>query len=229
MSFGRKILNKYGWKDGEGLGKDNNGIAEPIKAKLKFDTKGLGVNEAESDFNNHWWQRVFKEAANNLHVEQDEQGNLEVKLKSKDNEVEISTKSYSIKKLKRAKNKNRNSLDSNGSKSYDNFIASATLVSSNCEVRIPNKIDVGSIEYGEMKILTDEELFKACKGRTAHKAARHGLKQSGKLLRVEQQDKDLLAKLYKDSNDTASKEANLKKEKDDINCRKAKKKKKKIK
>ncbi|XP_065212579.1 G patch domain-containing protein 4 [Planococcus citri] len=37
--------------------------------------------------------------------------------------------------------------------------------------------------------LTDEELFKACGGRTAHKAARHGLHLGGKLERVEHQEK----------------------------------------
>merc|ERR1712212_883358 len=39
-----------------------------------------------------------------------------------------------------------------------------------------------------MKMLTDEELFKACGGRTAHKGARHGLTASGKLARLEAQE-----------------------------------------
>ena len=41
--------------------------------------------------------------------------------------------------------------------------------------------------------LTDEELFKACGGRTAHKGARHGLTLNGKLSRIAEQEKQLLA------------------------------------
>lgn len=40
--------------------------------------------------------------------------------------------------------------------------------------------------------LTDEELFQACGGRTAHKGARHGIAKGGKLARIEQQEKSVL-------------------------------------
>ena len=52
-------------------------------------------------------------------------------------------------------------------------------------------------EKVESKILnlpiSDEELFKACGGRTAHKGARHGLKLNGKLARIAQQEERFLA------------------------------------
>lgn len=35
MSFGQKILERYGFKQGDGLGKNSNGITEPIKANFK--------------------------------------------------------------------------------------------------------------------------------------------------------------------------------------------------
>ncbi|XP_011191388.1 G patch domain-containing protein 4 [Zeugodacus cucurbitae] len=189
MDFARKILNKYGWKDGEGLGKNNNGIVKPLKASMKFDNAGLGSDQAASDFNNHWWERVFNEAAKNVDVTTTKNG-VSVDLKNKDESVEISTKEYSVKKLKKAKDQS-----SKADKRYDNFLQSATLTKSGDEIENPNKIAVADISVKKYKTLTDEELFRACGGRTAHKGARHGLKLSGKLARIEQQEQELLAKI----------------------------------
>lgn len=40
---------------------------KPIKAKLKFDTAGLGHDRAK-EFTDHWWERAFNDAAQNLNV-----------------------------------------------------------------------------------------------------------------------------------------------------------------
>ena len=45
---------KQGWSMGQGLGKESQGIAEPIKASLKFDTAGIGHDIAKQ-FTNNWW------------------------------------------------------------------------------------------------------------------------------------------------------------------------------
>ncbi|XP_067878800.1 G patch domain-containing protein 4 [Heterodontus francisci] len=42
--------------------------------------------------------------------------------------------------------------------------------------------------------LTDEELVRACGGRTGHKGARHGVTMSAKLIRLEEQERQFLAK-----------------------------------
>lgn len=181
MSFAEKILKKFGWKEGDGLGKNNDGISKPLKANLKFDNAGLGVDGAE-EFNNHWWERVFNEAANNVEIQKDGD---KVSLNQKNNEsVEITTKEYSVRKLKKRKHD-----------SYDNFLSSATLDNTGNEIANPDKIHTKDIEVTAYKPLTDEELFAACGGRTAHKGARHGLKLSGKLARIEQQEKELLLKM----------------------------------
>ena len=39
---------------GQGLGKESQGISEPIKASLKFDTAGIGHDIAKQ-FTNNWW------------------------------------------------------------------------------------------------------------------------------------------------------------------------------
>uniref|UniRef100_A0A0K8UXT1 G patch domain-containing protein 4 n=1 Tax=Bactrocera latifrons TaxID=174628 RepID=A0A0K8UXT1_BACLA len=200
MDFARKLLNKYGWKEGEGLGKHNNGIVKPLKASMKFDNAGLGSDQAASDFNNHWWERVFNEAAENVDVRTTKNG-VSVDLKNKDESVEITTKEYSVKKLKKAKDQSCPS-----DTRYDNFLQSATLTKSGDEIENPNKIAVADISVKKYKPLTDEELFRACGGRTAHKGARHGLKLSGKLSRIEQQEQELLAKMEEKIKESAKKD-----------------------
>ncbi|XP_018592134.1 angiogenic factor with G patch and FHA domains 1 isoform X1 [Scleropages formosus] len=45
---GRKMLEKMGWKKGEGLGKDGAGRKDPIKLQIRKSQAGLGVNAAVS-------------------------------------------------------------------------------------------------------------------------------------------------------------------------------------
>lgn len=52
---------------GQGIGKHSDGIVKPIKANLKFDTAGLGHDRAK-EFTDHWWERAFNDAAQNLNV-----------------------------------------------------------------------------------------------------------------------------------------------------------------
>jgi G-patch domain len=56
MSFGKKLLEKYGWSEGQGLGKDNQGIAKPISTQTQTNTKGIGTDQAS--FVN-WWDDLY--------------------------------------------------------------------------------------------------------------------------------------------------------------------------
>lgn len=191
MDFAKKILGKYGWKEGDGLGKHNNGIAAPLKASLKFDNAGLGVDRA-TEFNDHWWERCFNEAASNVTVQVEQNGHVSTARKAGVDAVEISTKGYSARKLKRAKD---HQSKSDGGAVYEHFLKSAMLTQDGGEVANAERIKTEDIAVTKVHVLTDEELFQACGGRTAHKGARHGLKLSGKLARLEQQEREMLAKL----------------------------------
>ncbi|KAF5283997.1 hypothetical protein FQR65_LT13631 [Abscondita terminalis] len=46
--FGLKILESMGWKEGNGLGKQQDGITQPIRIAFKNDSKGLGLKETAS-------------------------------------------------------------------------------------------------------------------------------------------------------------------------------------
>jgi hypothetical protein len=52
---------------GKGLGRNESGITEALKPKLKFDTQGVG-HDASEQFTYHWWEHAFNKAANNIQV-----------------------------------------------------------------------------------------------------------------------------------------------------------------
>ncbi|KAG4069958.1 hypothetical protein HA402_015182 [Bradysia odoriphaga] len=178
MNFAKNLLGKYGWKEGDGLGRDKHGITKPLKANYKFDNAGLGHNPAD-DLNNHWWENVYNQAATNLNVDKNEANEVKMGLNTNQS-VEITTRNYSVKS-------NQKNADYGGS-----FLKSATLTNEGQEVEFAHKRVISPVI---MKIVSDEELFKACGGRTAHKGARHGLKLSGKLNRIEKQEQELVEKL----------------------------------
>jgi splicing factor 45 len=42
--FGTRIMKKYGWKDGQGLGKESQGISAPLLAKKTSGHAGVIIN-----------------------------------------------------------------------------------------------------------------------------------------------------------------------------------------
>lgn len=77
---------------GQGIGRNLDGIVKPVKANLKFDTAGLGHNKAD-EFNNHWWEKAFNDAADNIHV-QKRSDDISVTLKASES-VEVVAENYS--------------------------------------------------------------------------------------------------------------------------------------
>ena len=57
--FGAKILGKFGWKEGEGLGKTKNGITEAIQIKRREENMGLGKKKKEVIYNDKWWEQSY--------------------------------------------------------------------------------------------------------------------------------------------------------------------------
>lgn len=123
--------------------------------------------------------------------------------KPKDKDFQISTKTYSVQNLK-----------NNTSLLYGSFIKTERLTENGTE-----HYNVPILETEPLKSyqgMTDEELFASCEGRTVHKGnitknvecyrltvfffivgARHGLNLTGKLLRIEKQERMLLKKMKK--------------------------------
>lgn len=168
LNFAQSQLEKYGWSAGKGLGRNEGGITEAIKPKLKFNSTGLGYDMGEQ-FKFHWWDHVFNKAADNITVGKDQSGSLHLKHTQ---DLEVSTKRPTRNKTK--------------SKFYGGFVKGATLVGQDEKAESDSSDE--ELEKDKSLRLSDQELFKICKGRTAHKGARHGLNMTAKLARVKEQE-----------------------------------------
>uniref|UniRef100_A0A0A9X9H2 G patch domain-containing protein 4 n=1 Tax=Lygus hesperus TaxID=30085 RepID=A0A0A9X9H2_LYGHE len=172
MDFARNQLEKYGWREGEGLGKKKDGQAAPIKTKLKLNSHGIGYNPGV-EYSNNWWERVFNEAASNIKSVKDQDGS--VTQVETNGEVEITTE-------KKRKGKDL---------TYNHFKKKSCLNGTKTE-ELPESDS--SSEDDTAGGVSDDRLFEICGGRTGHKGSRHGLNLSGKLARLEQQEKQLVCK-----------------------------------
>uniref|UniRef100_A0A3B1IV79 G patch domain-containing protein 4 n=1 Tax=Astyanax mexicanus TaxID=7994 RepID=A0A3B1IV79_ASTMX len=113
LSFAEQQMLRHGWEQ-KGLGKEGNGICEPIKVKVKCDKGGVGHKQSEQ-FTFHWWDHVFNKASSGLDVESGQDG-VVVKKKNGEEEGMISNK-----KPRKAMFKK--------SGLYGGFVKSATLLS----------------------------------------------------------------------------------------------------
>lgn len=179
-AFAQAHMAKCGWKEGRGLGREETGMTEAIKVKLKFDSTGFGHDRAE-EFTFQWWDHVFNKAADNLSVTKNEKGDIELKQK------EVLVVSKSRPEAARAAMKE---------KLYGSFVKGATLHGSK-EIYPQNSSDESDEDDAPRDMsmkLSDDQLFKLCGGRTAHKGARHGLNMNAKLERIRLQEEELLRK-----------------------------------
>uniref|UniRef100_H2YJL4 G patch domain-containing protein 4 n=1 Tax=Ciona savignyi TaxID=51511 RepID=H2YJL4_CIOSA len=165
-------MKKHGWTEGKGLGKNEHGMSEPIKVKLKKDTSGVGHDPSEH-FTYHWWDDAFKNATNNINIEESESGIIVT--------AKETSKTTTTRKLCKKTRANKSML-------YGRFVKSGTITAGVEEHEEQEEWEEQEEEGGGGATLTDEQLFKACGGRTAHKGARHGLKLSGKLARLAEQE-----------------------------------------
>lgn len=132
-----------------------------MKPNYKFDKSGLGHSQAD-EINNHWWENVFNNAANNVDVIETAGGEVAMARKT-GKSIEITTKNYSIHAKADTYYKGQ-------------FLKTSTLINSSKEVRDgkdgggdDETVIFESVTQNPFKVVSDEDLFKACNGRTAHK------------------------------------------------------------
>ncbi|EKX73884.1 conserved hypothetical protein [Theileria equi strain WA] len=71
-SFGASILAKYGWKEGQGLGKDENGIVDPVSLKKVTGNPGLGTENKKDDEWSNWWDDMYNKLAAKVDIKADD-------------------------------------------------------------------------------------------------------------------------------------------------------------
>merc|ERR1711962_502053 len=196
MSFAKKHMYKQGWAEGKGLGRNESGMKTAIKVKIKRDQAGIGHDMAE-EFTSQWWDHVFNRAASKIKLKGEEDSD------SSDSDDDASggggAPHFDISNKKPTKKKYdpKQIL-------YGRFVSGGLLVDENMrQIRERAERDAaaeGNDGGGDVVIvnssvaspaaagLPEEELLRRCGGRTAHKGARHGLKASAKLERIERQE-----------------------------------------
>ncbi len=73
--FGQKLLEKYGWQKGRGLGVSQQGNTEPISVSQKDDNKGIGFKGHDDTWIAH--QDDFSAALAKLNEEHNASSNQE--------------------------------------------------------------------------------------------------------------------------------------------------------
>uniref|UniRef100_A0A1B6G7T1 G patch domain-containing protein 4 n=1 Tax=Cuerna arida TaxID=1464854 RepID=A0A1B6G7T1_9HEMI len=82
MEFSKRYLLKYGWTEGEGLGKTESGIKSAIKPKLKFDKAGVGYNHS-IEFTDRWWENIYNTALSTTTIQDVEENKIAVEVHHK--------------------------------------------------------------------------------------------------------------------------------------------------
>ncbi len=141
-----------------------------MKPSLKFDVSGVGHDPAK-EFTDHWWDVAYTKAARRIDVTKDESTG----------DVTVKSRKRNSKQQKKEESKRRKQG------LYAKFVKSATLTNGQ-EVQVEEKQEQDKKQQTEQEQerieeeeeerqarakvisrLTDEELFDACDGMTAHK------------------------------------------------------------
>lgn len=65
--FGLKVLKKFGWEEGKGLGKNEDGRDECIQQRRRDGNAGLGAEKKPNEGGwDNWWSDVFNNAAQRI-------------------------------------------------------------------------------------------------------------------------------------------------------------------
>lgn len=170
-SYALKLMAKMGWKEGQGLGKNETGISKHIVISKREDNVGLGVDNSKSAsaVQDQWWHNSFSRTLASINITvSDSEGEDDGEKKSKKSKKDKKKDKKEKKKRSRdtsEENENSDNEDSNTKKKKRKDKVSANFTA------VPSE----TICY--------EELFKATGGARLGMRARR--EQKGKIMRTE--------------------------------------------
>ncbi|KAJ2880931.1 hypothetical protein H4R27_004418 [Coemansia aciculifera] len=164
-TFAEQQLAKYGWKKGEGLGKDGDGIKRAITVSRRSDNRGIGSDA--NQWNSNWWDHLYNKATAGTPAISAEEAVYQEKLAEAAKEKDTLSEYQGMFV--------RSATDTPVGQS-----GASTPSNGRTTVDRTKLVRDGNVHLGAQ--LTDAELFAACEGRTARKGAR--AEQNGKLARV---------------------------------------------
>merc|ERR1711962_934756 len=186
-TFAQKEMARYGWSEGKGLGRTENGMKNAIKVKLKNNTMGLGHDQG-AEFSFHWWDHIFNKAASSFKVNESEEGVVMEKCEGKKiTPLLISTKRglptrLGNKSLLYGTFVKAGTYDSNKPVTEDEVINEFSSDSDNSD----DEDGKGGKDEGMINDTLQKMFLET--GLTGHKAARHGHTLNGKLQRLMRQE-----------------------------------------
>ncbi|KNE57077.1 hypothetical protein AMAG_02831 [Allomyces macrogynus ATCC 38327] len=161
VRFGEEQLKRFGWKEGQGLGKKEQGITTHVRVSRKADNKGIG--QGKTDFSFQWWDHLYNKSTAQIVIAAADDGSVAVS----------------------AKEKKAKALAVNLGATYvlpdeDDPLAAMFVKATPAEAKQAKDEDDDEKKDYSMN-LTDAELLAICEGRTAAKGARANT--LGKVLR----------------------------------------------
>jgi Pin2-interacting protein X1 len=81
-SFGARMMNKMGWEQGKGLGKEGTGMNSYIQARKKNDSLGIGATHTQADEQFKASQSIYNDLLSRLSVAADGDGGIQPEDKS---------------------------------------------------------------------------------------------------------------------------------------------------
>ncbi|KAH7637836.1 G patch domain-containing protein 4 [Dermatophagoides farinae] len=203
MDFAKRQMKNMGWSEGKGLGAEENGIVKPIVPNIQMDTRGLGFSIADSlQIKNQWWAEAYNVASKGLKPEYKITSvGVIVKTKSGlngDENLEEKNEIYNQHFVSGGTILNKIHDDNN-----------EQIKDEKCNKKKRKKKQCKEIDDKEMEMQKHEMIMidekKKCKyskqssldfnviyakndNITCHKAARLGIKMSGKMKRLQEQE-----------------------------------------
>ena len=175
MDFAKKYLESYGWSQGKGLGKNEDGISRPLRLRSQKDAVGLGFDRT-SQFNSQVWFAKMDVAIIEARA---------IDRKRQDKKTEDHTSNR-----KRKSNDEDESLPGKSSKFYSQFVKSQSSANDQqLDKDIYSKPKRVKAKKDNIALDLDE-VFKKTKGMTCHRSAHTGLTLSGKMKRLQDQEQE---------------------------------------